>query len=613
MKRILSLLLVFVMMLSVVPANVFAEDAEEIVFSDIEGEEYYAEAVLALVKAGIINGYSDKTFRPEDKITRAEMATIICRLIEKEDEADEAFGKTDYDDVEADHWASGYINVASAEGIIGGDGDGKFRPEDPVLHEEAIKMIVCTFGYGEGIESEGENWADPYLEVAEEKGISEALKGEKGTEAVRGEVALMADNGMKSVEADEEETPAEEVIVNENAPKAPVASRGTGTYDRTQYVDLETETKGATIYYTLDGTDPVEEGEVYVRTLRIYENLTLKAVAEKDGVYSEVITEEYEFTKKIFISSSSKTTIRSAKLETAGAAVTVANVGDVLTLVTDPVSATGTVTWTVGGVDKGITDKTYTVTSLDMGKTIKAQIVGTDSYEGTASAACSVATSVQVTAQDIMSDNADSSPVVLPDAEQTVFLDDAGAPVTVGADATITLSIENTEKTPEEVSEATTIVVQEIINNAVEGVTEEDLSDVTTVAVDVNLTVDETAVHPVGDVTVTLSAAQLGLPEDADLANYTFSAAHTNKNNEDEVVEGTVVTVDNVQYVRFELNGLSTIWIGNIPPRTVSFYNNEDDADNKENSIGSVIVKFGDLTPTLKIPTPSNPGYLFCG
>ncbi|MEE1042780.1 MAG: hypothetical protein UH854_02330, partial [Clostridia bacterium] len=210
-----------------------------------------------------------------------------------------------------------------------------------------------------------------------------------------------------------------------------------------------------------------------------------------------------------------------------------------------------------------------------------------------------------------MSNDADSSPVVLTDAVNTTFLDDNGDPVIVDASSTLTLSIENPEKSPEEVTQNTTLIIQDIIDNT--SATTTDLSDVTAVAVDVNLSVDETAVHPVGDVTITLSAEQLGLPEGTDLTTHTFSANHTNKEGRNEIKPGTVVTINGVQYVRFELNGLSTVWIGNIPPRTVSFYNSEEDADNKVNSIGSVVVKFGDFTPTAKIPTASLSGYLFCG
>ena len=65
----------------------------------------------------------------------------------------------------------------------------------------------------------------------------------------------------------------------------------------------------------------------------------------------------------------------------------------------------------------------------------------------------------------------------------------------------------------------------------------------------------------VGKTSVSLSREALGLPADADMKLYTFLASHTNKTGEEETVTGELVTVDGVVYVRFELNGLSRIYL----------------------------------------------------
>jgi len=569
--------------------------------------DYYAQAATALEQLDILAGYPDGTFGAEKSITRAEMAAIVCRMIDKETDAEKAKGETIFDDVKSDHWASGYINIASKEGIINGDGNGKFRPKDDVKHEEAIKMVVCALGYGDDVEVDAKDWSKGYLEVANEKGISTSLKGTKGKASTRGDVAVMSYNGL----ATESE--------NSKIPATPVASVKAGEYKGTQKVKLTTATKGAVIYYTTDGKTPTTKSTKYTKEISISKTSTLKAIAVKGNVVSKgVLSLDYTIKKASSgggggggSSRPTTTSITSAELQVNGTAVSTANVGDTLTLITTPAGATGTISWTIGGSKISATTSTYTITSLDLGKTVKAEIVGTGSYQGTVSAECTVVNTVQINAQDIMSDNANSSPVVLTDAENTTFLDDEGNPVTVDATSTITLTIDNPETTPEAVSAAQTIIVQDIVSSS--GAAESDLEDVTTTAVDVNLTVNDSAVHPVGDVTVTLSASQLGLPEGTDLTLHTFSASHTNKEGDDEIVTGEVVTVNDVQYVRFELNGLSTIWIGNVPPRTVSFYITEEDADNKVNSIGSVVVKFGDFTPTAKIPIASRSGYLFTG
>jgi len=607
MKRLTSIFLVLAMLLTLAPMNIFAAEAENTVFSDMKETDYYAQAATALEQLDILAGYPDGTFGAEKSITRAEMAAIVCRMIDKETDAEKAKGETIFDDVKSDHWASGYINIASKEGIINGDGNGKFRPKDDVKHEEAIKMVVCALGYGDDVEVDAKDWSKGYLEVANEKGISTSLKGTKGKASTRGDVAVMSYNGL----ATESE--------NSKIPATPVASVKAGEYKGTQKVKLTTATKGAVIYYTTDGKTPTTKSTKYTKEISISKTSTLKAIAVKGNVVSKgVLSLDYTIKKASSgggggggSSRPTTTSITSAELQVNGTAVSTANVGDTLTLITTPAGATGTISWTIGGSKISATTSTYTITSLDLGKTVKAEIVGTGSYQGTVSAECTVVNTVQINAQDIMSDNANSSPVVLTDAENTTFLDDEGNPVTVDATSTITLTIDNPETTPEAVSAAQTIIVQDIVSSS--GAAESDLEDVTTTAVDVNLTVNDSAVHPVGDVTVTLSASQLGLPEGTDLTLHTFSASHTNKEGDDEIVTGEVVTVNDVQYVRFELNGLSTIWIGNVPPRTVSFYITEEDADNKVNSIGSVVVKFGDFTPTAKIPIASRSGYLFTG
>ncbi len=196
MKKLLSILLTFIMLLALLPANIsFAEDS---VFGDIKGTEYYADSAEILAQMGILTGYNDGSFGAEKNITRAEMATIVCRLIDKEAIASQAKGKTDFDDVASDHWASGYINNATKEGIIGGDGNGKFRPGDNVKYEEAVKMLVCALGYAEDIEVDPDDWSRAYLDIAQEKGITDNLKGHKGEAATRGDIAVMVLNGIET-------------------------------------------------------------------------------------------------------------------------------------------------------------------------------------------------------------------------------------------------------------------------------------------------------------------------------------------------------------------------------------------------------------------------------
>ena len=189
MKRFIS----FVIIATITLCMTLAVSAAP--FSDVKDSDYFASAATVLKEFGVLDGYPDGTFKPQNSITRAEMATIVCRLIAKADEAALLAGETEFTDVPRDHWATGYINFASSTGIINGDGDGKFRPGDQVKYEEAIKMVVCSLGYGEDIEIDPEDWSADYIKTATEKGITKNLKGQKGIAATRGDIAVMAYNG----------------------------------------------------------------------------------------------------------------------------------------------------------------------------------------------------------------------------------------------------------------------------------------------------------------------------------------------------------------------------------------------------------------------------------
>ena len=281
MKKILSVFLVVTMLLSMASVNIYAK---ENVFSDVKASDYYAEAATALAEEGILAGYPDGTFGPEKTIRRSEMATLICKMIGKADEAVDAIGDTKFEDVPATHWASGYVNIVSEEGIINGDGNGKFRPEDEVKYEEAIKMIVCALGLGDDVEIDKNDWSKGYLEVAEDEGITDSVKGKKGKAATRGDVAVMVYNGIGSSEAE--------------VPEMPTVSLNPGEYTGTQKIKLATETKGADIYYTIDGTEPTEQSFKYTKEVSISKTRVLKAIAVKDGVSSEVLSANYKIVEK---------------------------------------------------------------------------------------------------------------------------------------------------------------------------------------------------------------------------------------------------------------------------------------------------------------------------
>ena len=100
-KKILSLIVALSMLTSVAA---FAS------YKDVDYDADYADALELLSVLEILEGDELGNFNPEDTITRAEMAAIVCRAKGLENAAKGSKGTTDYYDVSASHWASGYIN-----------------------------------------------------------------------------------------------------------------------------------------------------------------------------------------------------------------------------------------------------------------------------------------------------------------------------------------------------------------------------------------------------------------------------------------------------------------------------------------------------------------------
>lgn len=105
-------------------------------FTDVAYDAWYSLAVSTLADLGIIMGYEDGTFRPDDPITRAEFATIASRFDKLTSVQDNIFS-----DVDENHWAVAYINTAYQNGWINGYEDGTFKPQQSITRAEVVKIV----------------------------------------------------------------------------------------------------------------------------------------------------------------------------------------------------------------------------------------------------------------------------------------------------------------------------------------------------------------------------------------------------------------------------------------------------------------------------------------
>ena len=188
LKKVLSIVVALSIVLSM--------GISSLAFDDVKDGTKVSEAVGILSNLGIIEGFEDGSFRPDDTVTRAQMAAIICRTLGYEDQAKGSAGSTVFYDVSASHWASGYINVAQSLGIINGYGNGYFGPEDKVTFEQAIKMLVVALGYELDAQQKG-GWPTGYLAVASREGITKNAGGTNGAPAVRGTIAVLTYNSLE--------------------------------------------------------------------------------------------------------------------------------------------------------------------------------------------------------------------------------------------------------------------------------------------------------------------------------------------------------------------------------------------------------------------------------
>ena len=169
-------------------------------FVDVDKATKYQESIEVLVALGMLKGYEDNSFRPENTITRAEFATVVTRMLGLESVAKGASAAGVFTDMTVgggEHWASGYIKIAYDQGIILGMGDGTFAPDNPVTYEQAIKMMVCALGY-EAAATELGGWPEGYVAQADVLNMTKGILVEKtSTAASRGMVAQILYNSLE--------------------------------------------------------------------------------------------------------------------------------------------------------------------------------------------------------------------------------------------------------------------------------------------------------------------------------------------------------------------------------------------------------------------------------
>ena len=162
-KRIVSLLLVFCMVFTLLPADVLADEvksrAETVAgqaqttgttaaragnpFADVKSGSWYEAAVLYARANGFFDGTSATTFEPDGPMTRAMFVTVLGRMAGVK--AADYAGVTDFTDVAEGTWYAPFVKWAARYGITTGTGNGKFSPDGRITREEMAVFFVRYF------------------------------------------------------------------------------------------------------------------------------------------------------------------------------------------------------------------------------------------------------------------------------------------------------------------------------------------------------------------------------------------------------------------------------------------------------------------------------------
>ncbi len=161
----------------------------------------YLEAVGVLTGLGVVDGMTDTTIVPQATYTRAQAAKIIATMVLGVDGAKTCVATTNpFDDVDANHWAAGYIAFCKEEGIIDGVTDTSFDPEGTLTGYQWAKMLLAAVGFNANNELEGASWSLNTARIGHEVGLFNGDTSAADHTPLRREQAMLfAFNALTSV------------------------------------------------------------------------------------------------------------------------------------------------------------------------------------------------------------------------------------------------------------------------------------------------------------------------------------------------------------------------------------------------------------------------------
>ena len=214
-KRFGALLLALILTLSLsVTAYAAVEDTG---FSDVAADAWYADAVTYVRDNGLMSGTSDTTFTPGGTMTRGMLVTTLYRMAGSPSLENEDLGYP-FADVPGDAWYADGVYWARLAGVVGGYSEDQFGPDDPVTREQIAAILWRYAGSpaaesGTDFADEGSisAYAAQAVDWARTNGIVNGVEGNRflpQSSATRAQVATILRNYLTMEEAGEPEAPA---------------------------------------------------------------------------------------------------------------------------------------------------------------------------------------------------------------------------------------------------------------------------------------------------------------------------------------------------------------------------------------------------------------------
>lgn len=166
-------------------------------YPDVDKKSKAFEAVDYLSDIGVVAGYEDGMFLPDKQITRGEAATLLARTLGFEESYE--IKAMPFEDVAEGYWAEKFISYCWEGGLVNGMTEKSFAPADKVTYAQMIKMLVCASDLENSVEKiDDGKWYDGYINTANKYGITKNVDVFADESASRKDVAILVYNCIKN-------------------------------------------------------------------------------------------------------------------------------------------------------------------------------------------------------------------------------------------------------------------------------------------------------------------------------------------------------------------------------------------------------------------------------